>query len=414
MLLIIATIYVALSVAIVPFFLYLSSVTFFALAGRHPRRAASPSPSSVPAHSPRFLFVIPAHDEEGNIASTVASCKAVAYDPSLFEVLVIADNCADGTARAAGEAGAAVVERIDPDRRSKGHALEYALSNLAALRPGPGFDAVVVIDADTVVDPGILSVFAGAVTSGIDWAQCYYTVSNPDASWRTRLLTYAFSLFNGVWPLGQDRMGLGVGLKGNGMCFGSPGLERQPWRAYGLTEDLEFSWKLRLAGETVRFLPETRVMAEMVSRSGQAATSQRRRWEAGRGALRGQFLGPLLKSTEIRFARKVAYAVELAFPPLTSLLLLLAVASTVHATPWLDPRMATVSRWLLPAHALMALSFACYVLSPVLVMGLPLRYLSCLAYVPAYAAWKFLVAAGAKPTEWVRTRRESPTPPEKR
>jgi hypothetical protein len=55
----------------------------------------------------------------------------------------------------------------------------------------------------------------------------------------------------------------------------------------------------------------------------------------------------------------------------------------------------------------MALSLACYAVSPVLVMGLPLRYLSCLAFLPGYAAWKMLVATGSKPTEWVRTRRES-------
>ena len=218
---IVAAIYIAATALLVPFFVYLSAVTVYALKRRPRGRPVTP-----PARPPRFLIVIPAHDEEANIASTVASCRGIAYDPALFEVFVIADNCSDDTARAASGAGAEVVERADPSRRSKGHALQYFFERLPGLRPDGVFDAAVVIDADTVVDPGLLAAFAGAIADGIDWAQGYYTVSNPDASWRTRLLTYAFSLFNGVWLLGQERMGLGVGLKGNGMCFASRGLAR--------------------------------------------------------------------------------------------------------------------------------------------------------------------------------------------
>jgi hypothetical protein len=49
-----------------------------------------------------------------------------------------------------------------------------------------------------VVDPGILSTFATALAEGKDWIQCYYTVRNPDASWRTRMMTFAFSLQPGL------------------------------------------------------------------------------------------------------------------------------------------------------------------------------------------------------------------------
>jgi len=197
---------------------------------------------------------------------------------------VIADNCSDGTARVAREAGANVLERFDPARKSKGHALEYFFEHRSSTVSS--VDAVVLIDADTVVDPGILCAFAATWAEGKDWVQCYYTIRNPDASWRTRMMTYAFSLFNGVWLLGQDQLGLSVGLKGNGMCFSSRGLTRFPWRAHGLTEDLEFSWMLRVAGERIHFLPGTRVCAAMPTQGGAAAMVQRRRWESGRKALR--------------------------------------------------------------------------------------------------------------------------------
>jgi 1,2-diacylglycerol 3-beta-glucosyltransferase len=391
---------ILITLALLPFFAYLALITAAALAGRRRREEGSARPA-------RFLFVIPAHDEEANIGSTIESCRAVSYDPALFRVCVIADNCADGTARAARAAGAEVFERTDPARRSKGHALEYFF------RDEPGVvgacDAVVLIDADSVVDPGILSAFSVALAEGKDWIQCYYTVRNPDASWRTRMMTYAFSLFNGVWLLGQDRLGLGVGLKGNGMCFSTRGLARFPWRAHGLTEDLEFSWMLRVAGERTHFLPGTRVWGTMPSRGGAAAAAQRRRWESGRRALRGPFLGPLLRSPRIGPLAKVLYVIDLVFPPLVTLVLGLLMAASLHLEARLDPRLLTTARWLLPVHGGMAVVLACYAMGPFFALNLPVRYLASLAALPYYAAWKLLIVTGRNPTAWVRTPREPAT-----
>jgi cellulose synthase/poly-beta-1,6-N-acetylglucosamine synthase-like glycosyltransferase len=388
-----------ITLIILPFFAYLALITAAALRGRRRRVVSS--------GGARFVFVIPAHDEQANIRSTIASCQAVSYDPALFSVCVIADNCTDGTARVARAAGAEVFERSDPDRRSKGHALEYFFG----LRPPAAgtYDAAVLIDADTSVEPGILSAFAATLAEGKDWVQCYYTVRNPDVSWRTRLMTYAFSLFNGVWLLGQDRLGLGVGLKGNGMCFSSRGLARFPWKAHGLTEDLEFSWILRVAGERIHFLPATCVSADMPSLGGSAAMIQRRRWESGRKALRGSFLGPIFRSRRLGLFTKVMYSIDLVFPPLVTLLLGLLVAASLAFGASVNPRGLAASQWLLSVHALMAVVLACYALSPPFALELPVRYLASLVALPYYAAWKLLITAGRKPPAWVRTPREPAT-----
>jgi cellulose synthase/poly-beta-1,6-N-acetylglucosamine synthase-like glycosyltransferase len=385
-----------------PFFAYLALITVAALWRRRWRRGVV-----VPTRPARFRFVIPAHDEEGNIRSTIESCRSVSYDPALYRVSVIADNCSDGTARAARAAGAEVFERNDPVRRSKGHALESFFQHRP--RGTDELEAVVLIDADTVVDPGILSAFAVALAEGKDWIQCYYTVRNPDASWRTRLMTYAFSLFNGVWLLGQDRLGLGVGLKGNGMCFSTRGLARFPWKAHGLTEDLEFSWMLRVAGERIHFLPGTHVFGTMPSRGGPAAAAQRRRWEAGRKAQRGSFFGALLRSRRIGPYAKIMYLTDLFFPPLVTLLLGLLVATSLHLGARFDAPSPPMSRWLFPVHCGMAVVLACYALSPFFALRLPFRYLASLAALPYYAVWKLLFITGRNPTSWVRTPREPAT-----
>jgi 1,2-diacylglycerol 3-beta-glucosyltransferase len=369
------------------------------------RRTHSAAPTHRRDCRTRFLFVIPAHDEESGIRTTIASCQAVDYDPGLSSVVVIADNCSDRTAEVARAAGATVVERDDRSRMGKGYALEYLLDRVIAPDTEWACDAVVVIDADSVVDPQILTALSGPLAEGKEWIQCYNTVSNPDASRRTKLLTYAFSLCNGVWLLGQEGLGLSVALRGNGMCFATRALKRRPWRAYGLTEDLEFSWMLRMAGERAYFIPEACVLSPMLARWGVDAAKQRRRWEWGRKELPVKFFVPLLRTAKLPVSRKACYAVELFFPPLVTLLLALLVAMSVHLVTVLDPRMITWSRRLFAIHGLMALVLSAYAFSPILLMGLPARYLACLLDLPRYAAWKTLALSKGRPPQWERTKR---------
>ncbi len=395
--------------ALAPFFALMALITAAAFLARSRGGGLGLSDATGPARS-RFLIVIPAHDEGPAIASTVRSCRALDYDPALFSIHVIADNCVDRTAAEAEAAGAHVVERSTPDLRSKGHALEYFFREVPAARPDSGtYDAAVLIDADTVVDPALLRAFDRDLAAGADWIQGYYTVRNPDASWRTRMLTLAFGLANGVWLLGLDRLGLGVGLKGNGMCFSAAGLRRRPWKAYGLVEDMEFALMLREAGERVRFDPDAIVRGEMVSRGGAGAASQRRRWEDGRKALRGRFGGALLRSRALAPGSKLAYLIELFFPPLANLTLGLGSALAASAIWGAGPggpfRSAGGALWAI--EGLMCGTLGAYALSPVAAMGLPRRYLASLLALPYYIAWKLVVGLGRKSKGWVRTPREA-------
>lgn len=392
---------IALTIGLLPFFAYLGLIAAAATFGR--RRV-----SRITQPSPRLAIVIPAHDEEAGIASTVASCLASDYDPDRFRVHVIADNCDDATADRAREAGADVFERTDPNRRSKGYALETFLEATPGPWVGAGYDAAVIIDADTTIDPGLLQACAAALASGCDWAQAYYTVRNPDASWRTQLMTYAFSLFNGILPMGQDRLGLGVGLKGNGMMFSSQGLARCPWKAHGLVEDAEFALMLKVAGERVRFLDKARVYGEMVS-SGDRAVGQRRRWEAGRRALRGRFLAELVWSPRLGPWRKALYLVDLCMPSLISLAAGLGLLSLVHPLAWTWPGLSRPAAMLAPWHVAMAAALVAYAAAPLRALSLPPRYLASLVYLPYYAFWKLARVGRRRPGVWERTGRE-PSP----
>jgi cellulose synthase/poly-beta-1,6-N-acetylglucosamine synthase-like glycosyltransferase len=391
------------NLAALPYFLFLLGIALGSLFSRRPRR-----PEAEPRS--RFLVLIPAHDEESGVAATVASCRDADYPESLFSVLVIADNCTDRTASVAAEAGARVVERFDELKKSKGYAIEYLIERLIASGKLDALDAIVVIDADTTIDRDLLRRFDGALQAGHDWIQCYYTVANPDQSWRTRLMTYAFSLFNGVMPMGQATLGSSVGLRGNGMCFSTRGLRRRPWASYGLVEDMEFSWMLRLDGERVAFEPSSRVYGAMLGSGGTAAANQRRRWEFGRQEIRRRYLRPLLRSDRLGRWEKLISLCELTLPTLGLLfslyVVLMALDLLAFATTPAEPM---ILRWgPLAFGVVMTVSLGLYALSPFLAMGLPWKYARTLVFVPFYVGWKALISLGGRPEGWVRTARETP------
>lgn len=363
----------------------------------------------LPESGPRFIVLVPAHNEEGGLPATLQSLAELAYPRELYEVLVIADNCSDQTARVAREAGVSVLERQHQTKKSKGYALAYALEEIAARSEQPA--AVVVIDADTRVDPGLLSCFAAELQRGHAWIQGYYSVSNPDDNLKTSMLHYAFALFNGIWLLGQDRLGMGSALRGNGMCFAWAGLQRCPWQAYGLAEDLEFSWHLRLKGEKVRFAPDARVFGEMIGGEARAAASQRQRWEHGRRSLAETF-GPGLAAAPFAADTRRLLEADLRMPPLSRYVsglgltfLLLTVAGALSSG-----FLQALSLILAAGLGLLILNFALYLLSPFLFLALPLRYALSLAQAPFYMLWKLRLSRRGAPEAWQRATRKHENP----
>jgi 1,2-diacylglycerol 3-beta-glucosyltransferase len=392
-----------------PYFAYMLLTALAALL--RPRAGCSTGLLSRPQKPPerRFMLVIPAHDEEAIIADTVNSCRTIRYPSSLFEIMVIADNCTDGTTARAREAGARVLERHDPTKRGKGHALEYMIGTLQESNEFDAIDALVVVDADTTVHPDLLARLREDLDHGFEWIQCYNTVGNGDQSWRTRLVAYAFSLFNGVTLMGQSALGLSVGLRGNGMCLSTKGLRRVPWKAHGLAEDLEYSWAVRIQGGQISFARDVAVYSVMLAEGGKPMVEQRRRWEFGRSLLRRTMLVPLLKSTRISLVQKVAATIELTALTTINLICMYVIISVLFFD--LVPDMIRNHHYILicvigAVHAVSTLAVTTYGLSPFLLSLIPWRFARALVYLPYYAVWKLFVRAHGRPNEWLRTPRE--------
>ena len=366
------------------------------------KQSRSNGRSTAPESKLRFVVIVPAHNEESTIARTVASIRDLNYPVGMLSTVVIADNCSDGTATAARLAGADVYVRTSP-LKSKGHALEEYLSHLLTLPSPLPVDAWMIIDADSQLDRDFLHQANRALLLGHSWFQGYYTVASPDQHWRTRLMTWAFALFNGTWNLGSDAIGLGAAIRGNGFGGTLAALRRVPWQAHGLAEDLEFGWELRVRNERVTFLCDAKVMADMPVLPANAA-SQRQRWETGRQAVRQNFLRRVLTSKQ-GFWRKVLLLVDLTMPPMGRWLVGLAMflgLVLIHAMirPESTPFQICAMVFLLVT--------VLYAFSPFALMGLPARFALSALHIPRYLIWKGALALGAKPKAWVRTEREIP------
>ena len=73
---------------------------------------------------------------------------------------------------------------------------------------------------------------------------------------------------------------------------------------------------------------------------------------------------------------------------------------------------AWLSAFLIGSSFLMSLALMVHAICPFLVFQLPWKYLLSLLYLPLYAVWKLPAMFSGRPTQWVRTARESPSNPE--
>jgi poly-beta-1,6-N-acetyl-D-glucosamine synthase len=101
---------------------------------------------------PQVTVLIPAHNEEANVAATIACVLAQEWTPD--RVLVICDNCTDDTEAIARKAGAETYVTVR-NTHMKAGGLNQALS---VMMPGMAEnDLILAIDADTLISQNFIS-----------------------------------------------------------------------------------------------------------------------------------------------------------------------------------------------------------------------------------------------------------------
>jgi cellulose synthase/poly-beta-1,6-N-acetylglucosamine synthase-like glycosyltransferase len=261
---------------------------------------------------------------------------------------------------------------------------------------------VVVVDADAQVSSNILEAFARRIERGDRAVQAHYGVSNTDASWRTRLLSIAKAAFHIVRSRGRERLKLSCGIRGNGWCVTHALLDQVPYKAFSLTEDLEYGIALGMAGFRVAYADEAHSDAEMVS-GEKDSRKQRQRWERGRFQLmRSKTLPLLWQALATRSRVCFDLALDLLVLPLSYVALNVAAFFVVAVVA--AGQISTVWVWL---AAGCCAALVLHILRGWQLSGAGIRGLMDLGRAPFYLAWKLMVMlGGGESKEWVRTKRE--------
>jgi 1,2-diacylglycerol 3-beta-glucosyltransferase len=329
------------------------------LAMVHQQRRELKRPKPVNAdYRPRVSIVIAAHNEEMVIEDTVRRLMRLDYPD--YEVLVMDDRSTDDTAaileRLAMEypphpnppppggrgliSGSTIINplplrgvlfeenplppgggglgwgglryhtRSGDDPPGKPSALNQAL----ALTDG---EVIAVFDADACVEPDFLSrIIPFLADENVGAVQARKVIANWDENWLTRCQHYEYCL-DAHFQYGRDSVRGAVELRGNGQLVKREALaEVEGWNPHTLTDDLDLSTRLHIAGWDIRFAHKVRVYEEGITRFG-ALLKQRRRWTEGTLFRYLEYAGPLVCSRKASIRTTldmVAYFLEFLLP----------------------------------------------------------------------------------------------------
>ncbi|RJX41872.1 glycosyltransferase [Paenibacillus pinisoli] len=262
---------------------YQFSLSLFGFMKNKSRKRHAPSKS--------FAVLVAAHNEEKVVGALIENLKKLDYPKELFDVFVICDNCTDGTAAIARSMGVHACERTNYHLRGKGYAIEWMLKELWAMPRQ--YDAVVMFDADNLVNKDFLQLMNDDLCEGHQVIQGYLDTKNPGDSWVTAAYAITYWYCNRLWQLSRTNLKMSNFLGGTGMCFESALLKDMGWGATSLVEDLEFSMRCVKRNIYPVLNYDAKVYDEKPV-SFRASARQRLRWMQGHFNVARNYFFPLL------------------------------------------------------------------------------------------------------------------------
>jgi len=332
-----------------------------------------PRTPSVP--SVRFLVVIPAHNEELLLGRTLAAINA--DKRSTDQVLVVDDRSTDRTAEIAESFGAVVLRRVQGDEPGRAAARQTAIRHAATME----WDAMVMVDADSVVEPGFFDECEQSLAEGAIALQ-----ARSEAEKGSRLVDQAalasFAIQGVTLPRGREVLRLPVRLRGTGMVLRRELVDRLDFRAKA-SEDLQVSLDLVQEGVRTRHVERARLRSANAD-SWKIASTQKQRYEAGRMAAAREFVPKLLRCRTWAGFEAAWFLVSPPFASAAGLVVIgtvLALAASATPVAWVG------------VGALVALTLAFSVAAAQARVGW--RVLLAIAVAPFFIAWKLIVQVKA-------------------
>ena len=262
----------------------------------------------------KIAVLIPAYKEDVVILEIAKSALKQNYNPSRYDVVVIADSLKQETIKNLKKLPIIVVE-VSFKNSTKAKALNMAMSKLRN-----NYDHAVVLDADNIMEADFLKKMNTAFKSGFQIVQGHRKAKNRNTSYAI-LDAASEEINNHIFRKGHNVLGFSSGLIGSGMGFEYPlfkSIMKSVNAIGGFDKELEF----KFASEHIQieYLHDAIVLDEKIEKLSDFS-NQRRRWLSTQFVfLRKNFLKgwtELLLKGNVNFFDKV---VQMIIPPRVLLL----------------------------------------------------------------------------------------------
>lgn len=228
-----------------------------------------------------FLFVVPAHNEEYVIGPTVESILNQNYPQRLFDLVVIADNCTDQTAKIVSKYSRVKLfeNTSTPDEpRGKPHAIgKYVKTDRWR-----NYDYIVFIDADNIVDSNYLLEMNNQLMEYPEFTvvQGYLGIKNVRTSITATGYAAVYFITNRAVQYANYLLGWNAAIGGTGFVLNTNYLIEHGWNPKSYTEDFELQVELSINGKRSGWNHFAVVYDEKPD-SFKISNKQRTRWAQG-------------------------------------------------------------------------------------------------------------------------------------
>ncbi len=227
---------------------------------------------------PMVSIVIPAHNEELLLATTIKSALQLDYPD--FELLVVDDRSTDQTAavlrsmKAIGDPRFRYITRASEHRPGKAASINEALTHTSG-------KLIAIFDADTQISPDFLTravtYFANPLVGAVQGKKA---LVNGDRNLITRCQKNEYFMDH-HFQRTRDTIRSAVELRGNGMMLRRTALdELGGLNENTIAEDLDLCTRMHIAGWDVRFAEDAKI-AEEGPETLSVLFKQRIRWTEG-------------------------------------------------------------------------------------------------------------------------------------
>lgn len=222
----------------------------------------------------RFIVLIPAYKQDKNILQSVNAVLGQSYPQRMFDIVVISDHQKEMTNMWLAQLP---ITLLTPnfEKSSKAKSLQYAIFNLPQFKI---YDAVIILDADNIVEPEFLVQMNDAYESaGTKAIQAHRMSRNRDTP-SARLDAIFEEINNSIFRKGHAVLGLSAAISGSGMLFEFEWFKRNIMKIHTtIGEDKELESILMREGIYVDYFENIHVYDEK-TRHTNDFNDQRGRW----------------------------------------------------------------------------------------------------------------------------------------